>query len=178
MSHRGTDVPPLAARGSAHYALARQTANARTMIGTSASHAAPSTIIDSASIGRLSHTASICARHGGTEDSEETAALFKQPVVLNPHAGVGFRREASRCPDHCTELAQRYAVTTILPDKDVVDWLCHALHMAWRRARYMRGLHKLSCSTDGWSRSILVRRDCRHETVEPTLPSANRRNLY
>jgi hypothetical protein len=116
------------------------------MIGTSTNHAAVSITIDGASIGDPSRIASLRTGRAGIKVLE-WATPFEQSVLLNPLAGVSLRGEASRCPDHRTELAQGNTVTTVLPDEDVIDWLGHALHVAWREARYMPRLHKLSCST-------------------------------
>jgi hypothetical protein len=137
--------------GSRHYVFARQMANPRMMIGTSTSHAAASITINGASIGDPSPTTSIRPRHAGLDVLDRIVAQFKQPVPLDPFARLRLRCEAGCCPDHCTELAQGDAVTTILADEHMISWWGHALHMAWHRARYMPRLHKLSCSTDNWS---------------------------
>jgi hypothetical protein len=150
---------------AAVYTFARQTASPRTIIGTSTSHAAASIIIDGASPRGPSRTTSISARHGGTQIVKRTAAPFKQPVLLNPLARVSLGREASCRPDHCTELAQGDAVTAIVADEDVIDWLRHALHMARPRAKYMARLHKLSCSTEFWSHGRRVTAGSPRQTV-------------
>jgi hypothetical protein len=56
-------------------------------------------------------------------------------------------------------LAQGGTVTAILVDEDVIDWLRHALHMAWHRTKYIVRLHKLPCSTEICSRGRTARRD-------------------
>jgi hypothetical protein len=90
---------------------------------------------------------------------ERHAAPFRQPVLLDPLARVGLGCEAGCCPDHRTEFAQGGTVTAILVDEDVIDWLRHALHMAWHRTRYIVRLHKLPCSTEICSRGRTARRD-------------------
>jgi hypothetical protein len=129
------------------------------MIGTSTSHAAASIIIDGASLRDPSRTTSTCVRHGGTHVVERTAARFKQPVLRNPLARIGLGCEAGCRPDHRTEFAQGDAVTAVVADEDVIDWLRHALHMAWHRTRYIVRLHKLPCSTEICSRGRTARRD-------------------